>query len=396
MINLDDPESVLDPSTYFDRFRPDGPVQWSDHHRAWMVIGHEANAQAFSDSTYLSADRITGLERTAAHRPEAFRKVVDLLRGWMVFQDPPTHTHLRKPVRGAFTPQRVETLSELVAGVVDQVIGNFSGSEIEVHEQFSGPLPALVIAAVLGVDGEDRLRFQQWSDDLATVVFTTTPASEPGEAATAATEEFAAFFGELIERERNHPSGSLLTTLIAEAGDDLSPLELVGACTLMLFAGHETTTALLTNALGLLAERPDLLHWLRQHPEADVTAVDELLRVLGPTRSMFRKVAVDHERHGQHLKVGDTVSMVMAAANHDASVISDPATIDLARSPNRHLTFGWGLHHCLGAHLARLEARLALRALLDRFETIEPVGPVPPLEGTVIAYARQPVQLRLV
>lgn len=391
MIDLESQDSIRRPAEYFGRARSDGPVQWSDAHRAWVVIDHHEVADAFRDSDRLSADRVGPLERVANERPEAFRQVLELLRGWMVFRDPPQHTRLRAPVRNAFTPRRVEDLTGLVSGVVDDVLKTLPDGQFEIRRDFAGPLPALVIAAVLGVNGDDREHFQRWSDDLATVVFSTTPSTVPSDTAIRATEEFSRFFGELIEAERRAPTGSLLSHLINEAADELSALELVGACTLLLFAGHETTTSLLTNAMGLLLERPDLMTWLRDHPEADGTAVEEFLRVLGPTRTMFRKAAVDHERGGRQVSRGESIALAMCAANHDVRVFDEPERIDLTRDPNQHLTFGWGLHHCVGAHLARLEARLALRALLDRFDRIVAVGPVPPMTGTVLGYAREPV-----
>jgi len=395
VLDLERAESIRSPADYFAHALAEAPVQWSDAHRAWLVLGHAELAEAFRDSGRLSADRITPLERVAADRPAAFGKVVELLRGWMVFHDPPHHTRLRAPVRDAFTPRRVEALHGLVSGVVDEVMAAMPVGTVDVRRHFAAPLPALVIAAVLGVDGNDREHFQRWSDDLATIVFSTSPSTVPGQAAIEATDEFSAFFGRLIETEQAAPTGSLLSQLIVEAGDELSALELVGACTLLLFAGHETTTSLLTNAVGLLLERPDLMQWLRDHPEGDRTAVEELLRVLGPTRTMFRKAAVDHERAGQLIKAGDTVALVMCAANHDPKVFDQPQRIDLGRDPNHHLTFGWGLHHCVGAHLARLEARLALRALLQRYDEITAAGPIPALSGTVLGYAREPVLVSL-
>ncbi len=390
-LDLETYESISSPASYFGPFRAEGPVQWSEPLRAWVVLDHAEVADAFRDGERLSADRIGPLERVAADRPAAFQKVVDLLRGWMVFRDPPQHTRLRAPVRNAFTPRRVSDLTELVSGVVDDVVGALPEGAFEARHDFAAPLPALVMAAILGVDGGERENFQRWSDDLATIVFSTTPSTTPSDSAIDATHEFSTFFGGLIEAERSDPSGSLLSHVVAEAGDELTPMELVGACTLLLFAGHETTTSLLTNSLGLLLERPDLLEWMRDHPEADSTAVDELLRVMGPTRTMFRKAAVDHERGGQFIRAGETVALATCAANHDEKVFEDPGRIDLARDPNHHLTFGWGLHHCVGAHLARLEGRLALRALLDRFDDLTPVGLVPPITGTVMGYARKPV-----
>jgi len=391
-IDLNDPASIDDPYSYWSRYRDMGPVQWSDAHRAWVVLGHVELSEAFRDGRLLSADRVTPLERVAAHRPSSFAKVVELLGGWMVFRDPPLHTHLRDPMRNVFTPRRVATLEEMVSQVVDEIVDGLD-DVIDVREDFAGPLPAWVIAAVLGVEATERDRFQGWSDDLATIVFATDPHTTAPEQATAAAGEFSDFFQRLIERERDEPSETLMTALVNGAGDQLSDLELVGACTLILFAGHETTTSLLMNTMGLLATRPDLVEALRVG-ELD-TALEELLRVLGPTRSMYRKVAVAHERGGQALAVDDNVLLCVAAANHDPDVFDEPGRLKLNRDPNPHLTFGWGLHHCLGAHLARLEARLALKALLWRYRTFEPVGPVPPIEGTVISSIQQPLRIKL-
>lgn len=391
-IDLNDPASIDDPHSYWSRYRDMGPVQWSDAHRAWVVLGHAELSEAFREGHLLSADRVTPLERVAAHRPLSFAKVVELLGGWMVFRDPPLHTHLRDPMRNVFTPRRVATLEEMVSQVVDEIVDGL-GAVIDVREDFAGPLPAWAIAAVLGVGSSDRDRFQGWSDDLATIVFATDPHTTAPEQATAAAGEFSDFFQRLIDRERVEPSETLMTALVNGAGDQLSDLELVGACTLILFAGHETTTSLLMNTMGLLATRPDLVEELRVR-ELD-TALEELLRVLGPTRSMYRKVAVAHERGGQALAVDDNVLLCVAAANHDPDVFDEPGRLKLDRNPNPHLTFGWGLHHCLGAHLARLEARLALKALLRRYRTFEPVGFVPPIEGTVISSIQQPLRIKL-
>lgn len=391
-IDLNDPASIDDPHSYWSRYRDMGPVQWSDAHRAWVVLGHAELSEAFREGHLLSADRVTPLERVAAHRPLSFAKVVELLGGWMVFRDPPLHTHLRDPMRNVFTPRRVATLEEMVSQVVDEIVDGL-GEVIDVREDFAGPLPAWAIAAVLGVGSSDRDRFQGWSDDLATIVFATDPHTTAPEQATAAAGEFSDFFQCLIDRERVEPSETLMTALVNGAGDQLSDLELVGACTLILFAGHETTTSLLMNTMGLLATRPDLVEELRVR-ELD-TALEELLRVLGPTRSMYRKVAVAHERGGQALAVDDNVLLCVAAANHDPDVFDEPGRLKLDRNPNPHLTFGWGLHHCLGAHLARLEARLALKALLRRYRTFEPVGFVPPIEGTVISSIQQPLRIKL-
>lgn len=398
MIDLNDPVAIREPAAYFARFRSQGPVHWSDAHRAWMVIDHDEVSNGFRDGERLSTDRITPLERVAIDRPAAFAKVIELLRGWMIFRDDPEHARLRNPVRNVFTPRRVDGLEGLIHSVVDDVLGGLpapgSAGTMEVRRDFAGPLPALVIAAILGVDAEQRSQFQQWSDDLATIVFSAEPRATDPDQAISATAHFADFFGELIERERRSPSDSILGHLVAEVGDDFTLMELVGACTLMLFAGHETTTSLLSNTFGVLLEQPDLIDELRALDDL-TPAVEEFMRVAGPARTMFRKALIDHERGGQSVKAGQTVGLVIAAANHDPRVFDRPEQLDLQRSANPHLGFGWGLHHCVGAHLARLEAKLALDAFLDRYQRIEPVGPVPALQGTVLGYGREPMTIRV-
>jgi cytochrome P450 len=172
-------------------------------------------------------------------------------------------------------------------------------------------------------------------------------------------------------------------------------MELVGACTLILFGGHETTTTLLSNTLCILLERPDLVEWLRAHPEQMPLAVEEFMRVAGPARSMPRKVVREHERGGQRMQPGQNVFLAIVSANHDPAVFADPETIRLTRDPNPQLGFGWGLHFCLGANLARLEARVALNSLLQRFPKLEPAAPIPAVKASAMGFGRRPVLTRL-
>lgn len=390
-INLNDPASVANPHAYWATFRLDGPVQWSEAHRSWVILDHSELSEAFRDGTLLSTDRVTPLERVAANRPAAFQRVVELLSGWMIFRDPPIHTHLRDPMRHVFTPRKVLTLEKMVTDVVTKTIVTLP-NEIDVRRDLAGPLPALIIANLLGVNSDDLDQFCRWSDDLATIVFATDPHLTAPELAMDAASQFQDFFSALIDHEREHASGTLLTALVDGAGTELSDLELVGACTLILFAGHETTSSFLMNTLGLLAQNPHLLPLLRS---ANIeSAVEELFRVIGPTRSMYRKVAKTHTRHGQKLAANENVLLCVEAANHDPLVFENPGIIDFSRESNPHLSFGWGLHHCLGAHLARLEARVILETVLERAESLIPLAPVPPIEGTVIASIAQPLRIK--
>lgn len=394
-VDLAAQEAVRGPAAYFARAREHGDVQWSEAQHAWVLLSHAECESAFREGETLSADRTGPFAKAAARHSQAFGVVTELLSGWMNFRDPPVHTRLREPVKAAFTPRAVAELGREVQGVVDDAIAAFPEGVVELHTAFARPVPATVIAALLGVTGPERTLFQEWSDDLSRMVFSTDPGAEDEGPIVAAAVKFREFFSALIERERTAPTGTVATSLVRNASDELSAMELVGACTLLLFGGHETTTTLLGNALAMLLEQPDLQAWLRTHPEADETVVDEFMRTAGPARAMPRKVARDHVRGGMELKAGQTAYLAIVSANHDAGVFADPGRFDPLRDPNPHLGFGWGLHFCLGANLARLEARIALRTLLDRFARLEPAVPVPEVKASVMGFGRRPLLARL-
>jgi cytochrome P450 len=395
-VDLDSADSVRDPAGYFAAARArGGDVQWSDAQRGWVLLSHAEVEAGFRDVTRLSADRAEVFGRAATRRSPAFAEVVALLAGWMNFRDDPAHARLREPVRAAFTPRRVTALEADVREIVERAISDFASDVVELHEAFARPIPARVIAALLGAAPEDSDRFQRWSDDLAQIVFSLAPGRVDEAPLVSATREFAAFFGALVERERAQPSGNLLSALVNSPVGELDTLELVGACTLLLFGGHETTTSLINNALGLFLERPSLADALRARPGLWDTAIDELMRAQGPARTMARKVSVAHKRGDQELEVGDTVFLVIASANHDPAVFESPAEIDLARAPNPHLGFGWGPHFCLGANLARLEARISLQTLLERYPGLHAAEPVGPLRGATMGFGRRLLHARL-
>jgi cytochrome P450 len=387
--------AINHPAEYFAAARQHGDVQWSDAHHAWVLLSHAEVESGFRDAELLSADRTGSFARAAAGRSEAFGRAVQLLSGWMNFRDPPAHTRLRQPVKAAFTPRAVAALEAHIQEVVDRALDGLQGGVADLNAQFAHPIPATVIAAILGADPEDRHRFQAWSDDIGRLVFAMNPGQSPEEPVTRAAAEFVAFFSRLIERERRTPTSSVLSAIVHSDIGELSEIELVGACTLLLFGGHETTTTLLTNALALLLEHPGLMEWLRAHPAAMQTAVEEFMRVAGPARSMPRKVRLRHRRGRHTLKPGQNVFLAIVAANHDPDIFEDPAQLDLARDPNPHLGFGWGPHICLGANLARLEARLALTALLNRFPSIEPAAPISAVRASAMGFGRRPLLVRL-
>ena len=371
MIDLGSPEAIAEPHALFHRLRADGPVHRSDVHRAWLVLSHAGVSAGFRDPR-LSADRIPAFERMAASRPPGFARVVDLLRGWMVFRDDPAHNRLRDPVRKAFTPRRIEDMAPAIERTTDALLDDLDdGGPIDFRTAFAAPLPALVIAELLSIPGGDRAEFQHWSDLLSQVVFAADAKSVSSEYAIAGAEHFWSYFGDLVDHRRRHPGDDLISELAAAIDDD----DVVGACTLLLFAGHETTTGLLTNGTRVLLDTPSELDRLRDDPTLWPTAVDELLRLEGPAKLMVRRASEDVVLDGAPIPAGDAVWLVILAGDRDPAVFADPDRVDVGRDPNPHLAFGWGIHHCLGAPLARLEGRIALQRLFDRFPALAPVGP---------------------
>jgi cytochrome P450 len=357
--------------------RARGPVVWLPEHHAWFLSTYEAVHDAFRDQINLTADRLTPL--AARLDPEAqalLGDTFDLLRGWMVFHDPPYHERLKGPVRRAFTPKAVENLRPHVEEVVDRCLDDIaqqiaSTGQADLVSSLAFPLPAIVIAELLGVPAADRDEFKTWSHQLAAIVFGTSNKATQAATAAAGTARFVAYFTDLIAHYEKHPSENLISALISArelAEPPLSATELVGACTLLLFGGHETTTNLIANGTRSLLDHPEQQAWLVQHPDAIGHAVEELHRFDGPTKVMVRIAATTHERHGVEITKGQTIFLGVGSANRDPSRFEDPDSLILTRpEATQHIGFGYGLHFCLGAPLARLEGQIALGRLIQRF-----------------------------
>jgi cytochrome P450 len=373
-LDLRAPEHDADPHRLFRHLRETAPIHWSPAHRAWLVLTHGAVLEGFT-APWLSSDRVPSFERLAARHGDRFTRVVDLLRGWMVFRDPPAHTALRDPVRQVFTPRRVRTLEPRVAATADDLLDELADAGPgggDLRTLLAAPLPALVIADLLGVPRQDRASFQQWSDELARVVFAAEGGTTDIERAADAADHFFAYFGDLVDHRRRRPGDDLISALVTATGaGGPDPADLVGACTLLLFAGHETTAGLIATGAWLLLDHPGERARLAADATLWPTAIDELVRLDGPAKLMARKAVERRSWHGADIGAGDTVFLVLLAADRDPAVFPDPDRLDVGRTPNPHLGFGWGLHHCLGAALARMEARVALRRLFERFPDLE-------------------------
>lgn len=375
-VDLLSPEAIADPHAAFAQLRELGPVVWLERHRAWMLTTHEAVRSGFHDLR-LSSDRLTPLERRLDPDDRAaMGPTFELLRGWMVFHDPPDHARLREPLRRAFTPSRVAELRPRIEAIVDELLDELAElPSPDIVADFAFPLPAIVIAELLGVPPEDRDDFKHWSDQLAAIVFGTSDRSSGVERAVAGTAKFASYFGRLIERYTAEPADNFISALIAVTDDDpsigLTASELVGALTLLLFGGHETTTNLIANSMHSLLTHPGELEQLVAQPELLGPALEELHRFDGSTKLMVRIVGEDHVRDGVAMVAGETVFLGVLGANRDPAVFERPDQLIFGRENARaHLGYGYGSHFCLGAALARLETEVAVGRLIDRFPEI--------------------------
>lgn len=362
-------EAVQTPQQYFARLREMAPVYWNDRHRTWVLTRHRDIVAAARDPQ-LTAERISPfLERVNATADFRLAQALELLQHWLVFKDPPDHTRLRRLVSRAFTPTVVRERADVIGTVVDGLLDEFADQPaVDLVRRFAYPLPAVVIAQMLGVPPEDRDLFKAWSDQLTTMVFGATDRPDRFELGAGALLDLAAYLLELVAQYENRPGDNLISLLLEQEEDDaLSREELVATCTLLLFGGHETTTNLIANGVLALLEHPSQLARLRDDPSLLAPAIEEFLRFDGPARATMRIVREDHEFAGALFLEGQRVLLVNLAGNRDPEEFPEPNRLDITRAPNNHLGFGFGLHHCLGAPLARLEAQVAIGRLLNRF-----------------------------
>lgn len=320
----------------------------------------------------------------------------------MIGQDPPEHTRLRALVNQAFTPRIIRQLEARMHAVAGELVGEaLERREVDLVEALTYPLPVIVIAEIIGVPAEDRERFKHWSDvaveGLGSALFRP-PTPERMAQLDEARGEMGRYFSALAEERRRHPREDLLTGLVqAELeGSRLSHIEMLQLLILLLVAGNETTTSLIGNAVLTLLAHPDELARVRGDRALLPSAIDEVMRYSSPVQMDPRRATRAIELRGEHIEPDQLVVSWIGSANRDEEVFPDPDRFDVARRDNKHLGFGLGPHYCLGANLARLEAQVAVGALLDRTAAFERVGDEPlPLHPSIVFRGVTELPLRL-
>ena len=304
----------------------------------------------------------------------------------MLTMDAPDHTRVRKLVNKAFTPRRIAALRGRIESIVDELLAPLAGCDrFDVIDAVAAPLPAIVIAELLGVPPEDHRQFKAWAADIVAGIGRPTIGARQTEAILPLAKLFA-YLGEIIAMRRRAPQDDLISAMVLaqEENDALSDSELLATSNLLLIAGHETTTNLIGNGLLALLREPDEMERLRGDMSLLPTAIEEMLRYDGPVQATVRVAVEGIELDGHAIDAGSLILVGIGAANHDPEVFDEAERLDVGRDPNPHLGFGFGAHFCLGAPLARLEADIAFRALLERFPRMA-------LEDEAPAYRPNPI-----
>ena len=358
-----DPQETMNPYEGFKLLRDHAPVTQLEADGPWQVARHaDVHAILRDHETFSSEVSIRPPEERGAPS--------------MLFSDPPIHNRLRKLVSVAFKPGQIQLQEQQIRSRCNALLDTMpTDTELDLVQVLAAPLPVMVIAEMLGVEDGDMATFKAWSDEIFSnigEILFGTPSAESERAA----QEMNAYFLQRINDIRRHPKEHLLGQLVATETEDgkLDDEELLSFCRLLLIAGNETTTGLITASARIFHEEPDTLIQLKQNPQLAKNFVEEALRFYSPFSATVRRTTKDVEIAGQAIAAGELVIPLLASANRDERVFEAPDTFRLNRSPNPHLGLGFGIHVCLGAHLARLEGKIVVEQMAERYRGIELVN----------------------
>lgn len=378
-------------------FLRSSPIFWDENMSAWIVSPFDEVEAGLHNEKLNAGERMS---KAAAHFTaedrEKYSAILEVLSNWLVFQDPPQHTRLRKLVNKAFTPRTIAALEPKIELIVSQLLdAAIVKDEFDLVTDLSFQLPAIVICELLGIPLDRAWDVKRWSDGAAGFSAAAKVSHEEAQFANDTAIEASEYLLTLFSKLRKEPQDNLLSKLVTHGEDEdgLTDTELVGLTVNLFFAGFETTEGLIGNAVLALAANPDQLAKVRSDNSLIDNAIEETLRFDSSILKQSRVASEDIEIAGQKIKKGDYIHFMIGAANRDSAKFSHPNTFDIFRTDQAHVSFGHGIHFCIGAPLARLEARIAIRQLLERLPVLE-IATLTPTFPELFA-VRKPLELRV-
>ena len=365
-----DPNILANPYPYFSSLRKEDPIHWNAKLKSWIITRYD-DVRSILSSDNITVDRLnTFYSKLPSDEAKLLEEIVKYLNLWAAFRNPPDHTRIRKIMMVAFTRKSITEMQPKINAITDATLSKLKNiNEIDLVNNYASPIPALTIMHLLGVPIDMLGEFKSWSDDMSKFIGGAQNDKHKYEKASRGCRKMVSFFREIIKERRKNPSEGFLMDLINASveNDKFSDDELIATCMLILFAGHETTTNLISNGILTLIRNPLELKKLLKNPNLIDPTIEEIMRFDGPTNSLVRNVERDHKLHDKELKKGDRVFAMVSSANRDENIFSEPDIFKIDRSPNRHLTFGYGPHLCIGAALAREEGRIAISNFFQHY-----------------------------
>ncbi|HEV7684730.1 MAG TPA: cytochrome P450 [Pyrinomonadaceae bacterium] len=366
LFQLLDPAVLANPYPLYERLRTEAPVHWDPYLHAWVVTRY---ADVITVLHHFSANRTPTPEQFAAMGLAELGPLAQVMVKQMLFMDAPDHTRLRGLASTAFTPARVEALRSHIKEILNNLLEPLlQAGRMDVIADLAAPLPAIVTAEMMGLPTSDAYQLKDWSADFAEVLGNFQHNPDRSSRTLKCVEEMTSYFRDAVQQLRSEPREGLINALLTAEidGDRLTEEEIIANCIVTMVGGQETTTNLIGNGVLTLLRHPDQLERLKNNLSLVPSAVEELLRYESPSQHTARICREDTELGGQLIRKGQAVIAVMAAGNRDPERFPDPDRLDLGRTDNRHLAFGWASHFCFGAPLARIEGQLVFEALMRR------------------------------
>lgn len=385
LLNLQREEIRANPYPFYEQLRNQDPVHWDEEMGFWVFSRYADIDSLYTDERFSRAQGLMrNFQRLSASERQIVQPVYHSFSKTVFYADPPYHTHLRGLMNHAFTPRRVERLRPYIQKTVNELLdaAQHRGG-VDIIRDVAYPLPVMVIAELLGLPASDRERFKKWSDDLFAILGTVRDKpSQLLERAAHSLDEMTAYVKDLSRKRREAPRDDLLTALLSVTEEDglgcphphadsaLTEEELVSNINILLSTGHETTTHLIGNGLLALLQHPEQMQRLQLQPTLLTSAIEEMLRYDNPVQITYRSALQNVDIHGKQIRKGDLVNSILGSANRDPERFSNPDVFDITRNEGRHLSFGLGIHFCIGAPLVRLEAEIFFETILRCFPNI--------------------------